>query len=68
MKNVKKGDVIENENGIRKTVIAFLVDNICVVKNEASGELTLEQIEKSKKYRKLKKDAKGDIVEEYEKD
>lgn len=66
--NIKKGDIIENQNGIRKVVVSLLEDDIYVLKNETSKEITLEQIERTeivgkKKNRKIERDKDGNIIE-----
>lgn len=43
MRNLKKGAFIENVNGTKQQILALLVDDLYAVRNEVSGEITIQQ-------------------------
>lgn len=43
MRKLIKGAIIENVNGTKQQILALLVDDLYAVKNEVSGEITIQQ-------------------------
>lgn len=49
MRNLKKGAFIENVNGTKQQILALLIDDLYAVKNEVSGEITIQQFSNMEK-------------------